>query len=676
MRRTNIIIAMFACTLLLCSWSINLSAEKNYNLSSFQTKDVQHQPVPINFSPDATTTMSLADFLEAYRGESDKSKRSPDDSALHPALGYDGSAYVVRMYEIYAPSDRYIFVYRSDDDGANFEGNCWIDMNGASYSSIDYWGSGTQFFGTFLPPSDYVFNPAFMLLDMPDPMNCTSWNVTFSSLVPSGFDEMRMIEIAADNNQQSWNWGFESAIISGEPLGTPEIDVPVLFGHSAPGSPYGYFFPTVFENCRTTGADIDPTTGKAYAVYDRYDTVDDQYQMLVWQVFYYDWSLTCNSAEIIHPDPDLHIRYPVVCTYDDNVLVVAAAYHDSDPANFQLICFCTDDGDVDNLTISATIASTPLAENYPDISHIEDDLYVVVYYSDDNIYASWTGDAGLTWSAPVQINDPALQVYGEYRFADIGDGGTKVGFEYVDAGEVKIHWQDLPVLDTDGDGVAFFADNCPDDYNPLQINDDTDEWGNACDNCPNDDNSNQLDSDGDGAGNACDVCPFDEFDDADNDGHCADVDNCPDDNNPTQANDDTDEWGNECDNCPNDDNPDQADNDDDGDGDVCDDDDDNDGHPDGSDNCQYVYNPLQIDSDTDGIGDACEFICGDANNDDVVDISDAVYLVNFVFIPGAPAPDPIDAGKVNCDSVVDISDAVYLVNFVFVPLSPVPCDCP
>ena len=36
----------------------------------------------------------------------------------------------------------------------------------------------------------------------------------------------------------------------------------------------------------------------------------------------------------------------------------------------------------------------------------------------------------------------------------------------------------------------------------------------------------QEDSDGDGAGDACDDCPFDEYDDADQDGLCADVDNC------------------------------------------------------------------------------------------------------------------------------------------------------
>ena len=60
-----------------------------------------------------------------------------------------------------------------------------------------------------------------------------------------------------------------------------------------------------------------------------------------------------------------------------------------------------------------------------------------------------------------------------------------------------------------------------------------------------------------------------------------------------------------------------------------------------------------------------EFLRGDANGDGVIDISDVVYLLNYLFIHG-PAPVPIlDAGDANCDSVVDASDLVYLLNYLF-----------
>jgi hypothetical protein len=58
------------------------------------------------------------------------------------------------------------------------------------------------------------------------------------------------------------------------------------------------------------------------------------------------------------------------------------------------------------------------------------------------------------------------------------------------------------------------------------------------------------------------------------------------------------------------------------------------------------------------------FLCGDANGDATVDISDAVYLISYIF-SGGPAPAPLDAGDANCDSTVDISDVVYLIAYIF-----------
>ncbi len=67
-----------------------------------------------------------------------------------------------------------------------------------------------------------------------------------------------------------------------------------------------------------------------------------------------------------------------------------------------------------------------------------------------------------------------------------------------------------------------------------------------------------------------------------------------------------------------------------------------------------------------------ELMKGDANNDNLVNISDAVHIINYVFSSG-PEPIPeILAGDANDDDSVDISDATYIVNWVFVPGSPPP----
>lgn len=128
---------------------------------------------------------------------------------------------------------------------------------------------------------------------------------------------------------------------------------------------------------------------------------------------------------------------------------------------------------------------------------------------------------------------------------------------------------------------------------------------------------------------------------------------------PSANNDkDGDGYADAVDNCPDDYNPDQADDDSDGIGDACD-------------NCPSVYNPDQIDNNGNGIGDDCECcqgMTGNANGDaeDLVDLSDLIYIVNYLFV-GGPAPACIEEANINGDSggEVDLSDLIYLVNYLF-----------
>ena len=74
----------------------------------------------------------------------------------------------------------------------------------------------------------------------------------------------------------------------------------------------------------------------------------------------------------------------------------------------------------------------------------------------------------------------------------------------------------------------------------------------------------------------------------------------------------------------------------------------------------------------DGTITITDYLCGDANDDGVVNVSDAVFIINYVFIPGSPTPDPLCIADANGDSVVNVSDAVYIINYVFIPGSPEP----
>jgi hypothetical protein len=64
--------------------------------------------------------------------------------------------------------------------------------------------------------------------------------------------------------------------------------------------------------------------------------------------------------------------------------------------------------------------------------------------------------------------------------------------------------------------------------------------------------------------------------------------------------------------------------------------------------------------------------CGDANSDRDVNVSDAVYIINYVFVGGDP-PNPIESGDCNCDGTCNVSDAVMIINYVFVGGN-TPCD--
>ncbi len=55
---------------------------------------------------------------------------------------------------------------------------------------------------------------------------------------------------------------------------------------------------------------------------------------------------------------------------------------------------------------------------------------------------------------------------------------------------------------------------------------------------------------------------------------------------------------------------------------------------------------------------------GDANNDGLVNIGDAIFLVRYLY-GGEAAPDPLEAGDVNCDLTVDLADMVTIINYVF-----------
>jgi len=59
------------------------------------------------------------------------------------------------------------------------------------------------------------------------------------------------------------------------------------------------------------------------------------------------------------------------------------------------------------------------------------------------------------------------------------------------------------------------------------------------------------------------------------------------------------------------------------------------------------------------------FYRGDANKDGKLDISDVIYMVNYLFKSGPKPIEFTDQMDVNCDDKTDVSDVIYCINYLF-----------
>ncbi len=68
----------------------------------------------------------------------------------------------------------------------------------------------------------------------------------------------------------------------------------------------------------------------------------------------------------------------------------------------------------------------------------------------------------------------------------------------------------------------------------------------------------------------------------------------------------------------------------------------------------------------------CGIRCGDINDNGMVEISDAVFMIAYLF-RGGPPPPVIPASDLNANGELDIGDAVVIINFVFKAGPPPDC---
>lgn len=92
-----------------------------------------------------------------------------------------------------------------------------------------------------------------------------------------------------------------------------------------------------------------------------------------------------------------------------------------------------------------------------------------------------------------------------------------------------------------------------------------------------------------------------------------------------------------------------------------------------------LYDSLSVDSipwtvwneettliDAEGVLNVVEIacVCGDANNDELTNVGDPVFLIQYIF-KGGEYPAYPECSDVNSDGSVDVGDVVYLINWIF-----------
>jgi len=322
------------------------------------------------------------------------------------------------------------------------------------------------------------------------------------------------------------------------------------------------------------------------------------------------------------------------------------------------------------------------------IAHYTNNYYAYVSHGSETYYAQMWIDlassyvdisgflAGTSQGSdhfPFQQNGYDVAYTHEYYFSSVyhsnRDSTTYMNFGYMTRmvkGMTAVIVQ-LNSDDRDQDNISNLADNCPDNYNPGQDDSDFDGVGNVCDNCPDTYNPNQYDENHDGVGDMCDglmhIITYDPPTGYLNEPYFFQFD--------AIGGVEPYYWSKWLGQPPS----------------GCVFTGGTEGTVSGFPNWPgtFYMSVVLFDSDsppkTDTLGvsftikeeSGPEYVCGDADGSEEVDIDDVVFLVSYIFSDG-PAPDPIESGDANCTDDIDIDDVVYIVEYVFLS-GPAPCDC-
>jgi len=346
----------------------------------------------------------------------------------HPALAMDLNGNLFGAYE-YDTDGKIKWVY-SDDNGLT-----WKVISSSDglekYPSVDYWGSNSRFFATFVTPQSkgnggdiYLieYNPSEQLFP-------SIWD--FSK---NGTYNMTDVDIACDNSQKTEEFGVMSIVMSTTYEGGPVKNGPFLFYIDPDNTIKGILnWDEHYSNCFHTRADIDPVSHMAYGVYDRLN--GSKWQLLLRVLDFNNTESGYNETFEIKETGDL--ACPSVASYDDNLVIVAETNERG--GNIDIVCKYSDSASNNGVFGKSFVAQTDDFESYPEIEWVYGKTFVCTFIKNNYIFRSITNDGGATWDNPVQISDNNSYVVDAYKSVDMSEHGLKCMWEDSRSSDIDVY---------------------------------------------------------------------------------------------------------------------------------------------------------------------------------------------------------------------------------------------
>jgi len=334
---------------------------------------------------------------------------------IHPAFGTGATGQYMAAYWDEG-NEQIIWTY-SNEDGVYYD-------VGGDYPSIKLW-DGTRFFGTFVPDYMDLDGGATYVFETTDPTDFDTYALRYWDWSDDGWHDIMDNEIAVDNSQEAWEWGFTSLIASTTYTDPAIVDGPFIHYQTAEDGYATISWYNEIVGCEHTDAAIDKVTADTYAVYDW--PGEGTWGLFIRLDHFEDW-----DADGVGYTFSLegNVKCPAVAANNGNIVILVET-----DVNGNKDILCLSGNSLETLEGSYVTMGTG-DEMYPDIRHVEDTTFICTFVEDNKLYTSITEDAGATWSAPSLIEE---NVEDEYKTADITDFASEVMYEVDNGYDLDIY---------------------------------------------------------------------------------------------------------------------------------------------------------------------------------------------------------------------------------------------